>query len=93
MERRQELFVKNIQSEVQDTYSKIRYFFTVKLEKNWKRINEKIQTQKLSAEDFQKTHFFTQTLSENLRTHFKIGIMGVESVSEDYQKKFMLDFK
>jgi hypothetical protein len=29
-ERRQELFVKNIQGEVQDTQDKIRYFFQVK---------------------------------------------------------------
>jgi hypothetical protein len=51
-ERRQELFVKNIQGEVQDTQDKIRYFFQVKLQKNWKRINEKLHSQKISAEDF-----------------------------------------
>ena len=44
IERRQEVFVKNIVAEFQDTYSKLRHFFTVKLEKNWKRINEKLQS-------------------------------------------------
>ncbi len=44
--------MKNIVSEFQDIYAKIRHFFTVKLEKNWKRINEKLHSQKTSAEDF-----------------------------------------
>lgn len=27
--------------EFQDTYNKVKQFFTTKLEKNWKRVNEK----------------------------------------------------
>jgi len=44
IERRQENFVKNFQSEFTDTYQKIKYFFSVKLEKNWKRLNEKLNS-------------------------------------------------
>lgn len=44
MERRQDMFVKNISSEFKDIYVKIRLFFCTKLEKNWKRINEKLHS-------------------------------------------------
>lgn len=44
MDRRHENFVKNIVSEFQDTSNKLRHFFTVKIEKNWKRLNDKLQS-------------------------------------------------
>jgi hypothetical protein len=79
--------------EFTDTCNKVKTFFTGKLEKNWKRVNERIQTQKLSAEDFQKIQFFVLTMVENLKSHFKINTVNIIAISEDYQKKYLLDFK
>lgn len=42
MERRHDNFLKNVVAEFQDTQAKIRHFFTAKLEKNWRRVNEKL---------------------------------------------------
>lgn len=33
------------------------------------------------------------TLIENLKSHFKINNVNLIAVSEEYQKKFVLDFK
>lgn len=52
LERKNELFLKNVLDEFQDTYNKVKQFFTTKLEKNWKRVNEKNATLKISSEDF-----------------------------------------
>ena len=32
-------------------------------------------------------------LSENLKNHFKISTLTIVSISEDFQKKFLIDFK
>ena len=34
-----------------------------------------------------------KTLVENLKVHFKINDVNILNISEDYQKKFLLDFK
>ena len=73
--------------------SKLRYFFGVKLEKNWKRVNEKLYSQKVSADDFRDLHRFTHALCESLRNKVKMGVMGIEGVSEEYQKRYILDYK
>ena len=93
LDRKHEMFVKNVVDEFQDTYNKVKSFFTAKLEKNWKRVNEKNQSLKISSDDFQQQHFFTMTLIENLKSHFKINDVNFLAISEDYQKKFVLDFK
>ncbi|CDW75065.1 UNKNOWN [Stylonychia lemnae] len=93
IERKHDLFLKNVVDEFQDTYNKVKQYFTTKLEKNWKRINEKNSTLKISSEDFQQQHFFMMTLIDNLKAHFKINPINITSVSEEYQKKFVLDFK
>ena len=41
LERKHELFSKNVADEFTDTFNKVRQFFTSKLEKNLKRIFEK----------------------------------------------------
>ena len=41
IERKHELFLKNVIDEFQDTYTKVRSFFTSKLEKNLKRTCDK----------------------------------------------------
>lgn len=33
------------------------------------------------------------TLADNLKSHFKITNVNIATISEDYQKKFLLDFK
>jgi hypothetical protein len=33
------------------------------------------------------------TLVENLKSHFKINTVNIVTISEDYQKKYLLDFK
>lgn len=48
----QEKFLKDKCDEFYDTYIKVRNFLTAKIEKNWKRVNEKLHQQKTSAEDF-----------------------------------------
>eukprot|EP00347_Sterkiella_histriomuscorum_P013600 403364097 len=93
LERKHELFVKKALDEFQDTFSKVKSFFTTKLEKNWKRVNEKNQALKISADDFQQQHFFAINMIENLKSHFKINVVNFIAISEDYQKKFVLDFK
>jgi hypothetical protein len=79
--------------ELQDTFVKVRNFFTAKLEKNWKRLNEKLHLQKISAEDFQKVHLFMISLTDSLKVHFKIMTVNMVSISEDSQKRFFSDFK
>jgi len=34
-----------------------------------------------------------QSMIESLRSNFKMGIINIEQISEDYQKKFILEFK
>ena len=34
-----------------------------------------------------------QTLGENLKTHFKIVTVNISTISEDYEKKFFVEFK
>jgi hypothetical protein len=88
LERRHDNFLKSVLAEFQDTQTKLRHFFTVKLEKNWRRINEKLHSQKISAEDFQKVHLFMQALADNLRSHFKVSVLNIAAVSEDFQKRY-----
>jgi hypothetical protein len=52
LERKHELFLKNVVDEFQDIFTKVKQFFTSKLEKNWKWINDKLQSNKVSSEDF-----------------------------------------
>ena len=52
VERKYELFSKNVADEFTDTYNKVRQFFTSKLEKNLRRVCEKTSMGKMSAEDF-----------------------------------------
>lgn len=92
MERRHDNFLKSVVAEFQDTQAKIRHFFTAKLEKNWRRVNDKLQKQKTSADDFLKLHLFMQVLVENLRTQFKVSTINIAAVSEDYQKKYLIEF-
>ena len=33
------------------------------------------------------------TLADNLKSHFKITTVNIATISEDFQKKFLLDFK
>ena len=69
------------------------HFFQIKIEKNWKRINEKLHSQKQSADDFKKVHLFMKTMTDNLKTHFKLITVNIATISEEYQKKFLLEFK
>lgn len=93
LERKHEVFLKNVTDEFTDTFTKVKGLFTKKLEKNWKRINERLQNQKISSEDFQQVHLFMSTLVENLKSHFRVNTLNLLSVSEEYQKKFLMDFK
>lgn len=45
-------------NEFEDTGLKVKNFLVSKLEKNWKRVTEKMNLQKTSAEDFENVHFF-----------------------------------
>jgi urate oxidase len=45
-------FLKDKMDEFIDTGAKIKNFLVTKMEKNWKRVNEKMHQQKISAEDF-----------------------------------------
>ena len=51
-ERKNEKFIKDIIDEFQDTYNKVKHHFTSRLEKNLRRVNEKVQQLKLGADDF-----------------------------------------
>ena len=33
------------------------------------------------------------TLADNLKSHFKISTVNIATVSEEYQKKFLVEFK
>lgn len=76
-----------------ETYNKVKQFFTTKLEKNWKRVNDKLSQSKSNSDDFQHLHFFMMSLVENLKSHFKINSVNILTVAEEYQKKFILDYK
>lgn len=52
IDRKQELFSKNVQDEISDIQNKVKQFYFTKLEKNLKRIFEKSELDRISSEDF-----------------------------------------
>lgn len=77
--------MKNILDEFADTFTKVRGFFTIKLEKNWKRVNEKVALIKLPSEDFRCLHsFFHSLVNDSLKVHFKVNTLNLLTTSEDH---------